>query len=132
MSKPTWSAVFVGTMLVGSLTGVLIKGSRLIAIGDWFWQIFALTIVLLLWASSRNAESGKFLKPLQTVFLWPPLMCFGAFFLDVIQSLPESKAIESWMWLSMRMFSWASIPILVVGALWMLRPRQPASVIEPK
>jgi len=130
MNNLSWPAVFMGTMAIGALTGCLMKGSEVIAIGAWFWQVFAVTIIFALLVASKAENGWERIERIQTVFMWPPLMASGAFFLDFFQEMPGSRDVPEWIWVGMRLLAWASIPVIVATCLWILcrrRATQPAA-----
>lgn len=130
MTSPPCFTIFLGLMIIGALSGGLIKGTEIIAIAPWFWQVFALTIAFALWAINHADDGGRSMRSVQTVFLWPPLMCIGGLFLDFVQDMPESQVLPEWVWITMRLVAWASIPIIAGRATWILCRRRPAKNIS--
>ncbi|AXH59931.1 hypothetical protein [Pseudomonas amygdali] len=117
-------------MILGTLSGGLIKGTEIIAIGPWFWQVFALTIVYALWAINHADDDGKSMRSVQTLFLLPPLMCIGGVLLDFVQDMPGSQVLPDWVWLIMRLLAWVSIPIIAGRATWVFSRRRPTNTIS--
>lgn len=124
------ATIFMSLMIIGALSGGLIKGAEIIAIGPWFWQVFALIIVYALWAINHADDDGRSMRPVQTIFLWPPLMCVGGVFLDFVQDMPGSQVLPELVWITMRLVAWASIPIIAGRSTWILCRRRPTKAPE--
>lgn len=130
MKSPPSLTIFLALIILGALSGGLIKGTDIIAIEPWFWQVFALTIAYALLATNYADDGGRSLRFVQTVFLWPPLMCIGGVFLEFVQEMPGSQLLPEWVWITMRLVAWASIPILAGRATWILCRRKPTKTIS--